>query len=104
MSQASLFDAGPADALWRNGQEVSRAAGRLVDVNAREQEVVDALRFLVAASDCHDIRRTLLGFGFDRPTNCIGRRLTSLERKGLVRKCGTKVGAAGKPTTLWRLL
>ena len=104
MSQTSLFDPGPADQLWRDGQEVSRAAGRTVDVNARETEVVDALRYLVAASDCHDIRRVLLGFGMDRPTNCLSRRLTSLQRKGLVARCGVKVGAAGKPTTLWRLL
>ena len=75
-----------------------------MDVNARELEVVDALRYLVAASDCHDIRRCLLGFGLDRPTNCLSRRLTSLELKGLVRRCGVKAGAAGKATTLWRLL
>ena len=104
MSQTSLFDPGPADQLWRDGQEVSRAAGRTVDVKGREEECLLALRILVAASDTHDIQRVLAEAGFMRDRNCIARRLTSLQRKGLVARCGVKVGAAGKPTTLWRLL
>lgn len=102
-AQGSLFDA-PADPTYRSTDpETSRVAGKTVDANAREAEVIEALRLLVVASDCHDIRAALLSYGLDRPTNTISRRLTSLERKGLVRRGGSKTGAAGQPTTLWRL-
>lgn len=101
--QLSLLDV-PVDANYRSdGPETSRVAGKTVDANAREAEVLEALRHLVCAADTHDIRALLLAYGLDRPTNTISRRLTSLERKGLARRCGVKVGVQGKPTTLWRL-
>lgn len=101
-AQGSLFDA-PADAMWRSGEITSRAAARSVDTNARERECIEALRRLIVASDCHDIARVLGEYGLVRPTNTIARRLTSLERKGFVRRSGVKQRAAGKPCATWTL-
>lgn len=101
--QPTLFDA-PADPLYRRDDaETSKVAAKQLDPNPREQECIEALRRLVCAADCHDIRKVLLEYGLDRPTNTISRRLTSLERRGLVRRAGVKVGPAGKPCTVWRL-
>lgn len=101
--QLSLLDV-PVDANYRSdGPETSRVAGKTLDPNPREQECIEALRWLVCAADCHDIRAVLLEHSIDRPTNTISRRLLGLERKGLTRRCGVKVGAQGKPTTLWTL-
>lgn len=103
-SQLGLFEA-PADPTYRrDGPETSRVAAKTLDPNPREQECLEALRRLVCASDCHDIRAVLLKYGLDRPTNTISRRLTSLERRGLVRRAGVKIGPAGKPCTIWRLV
>lgn len=99
--QLNLLDL-PADPTYRSaGPETSRVAGLTVDVNAREGEVLEAMRHAVVAADTHDLRRILLGYGLDRPTNTIARRLTSLERKGKVRRVGVKRGPFSKPTTLW---
>lgn len=101
--QLSLLDV-PADPTYRSdGPETSKVAGKTVQTNAREEECIEALRRLVCAADCHDIRAVLLEYGLDRPTNTISRRLTSLERRGLVRRAGVKTGPAGKPCTIWRL-
>lgn len=102
--QLDLFELA-ADPTYRSdGPETSRVAAKTLDPNPREQECIEALRRLVCASDCHAIRAVLLEYGLDRPTNTISRRLTSLERRGLVRRAGVKVGPAGKPCTLWRLV
>ena len=105
MSDAlTLFDV-PADPLVRRGDpETSRVAATRLRANAREAEVVDALRFLVCASTSHDIASHLAAYGLVRPVNTVARRLTSLERAGRVRRCGVKVGPYGQPCTLWRLL
>lgn len=96
--QSSLWDAvRPSD------PETSRAAAESVDVNAREREVIDALRFLVVASSTHDIQQHLAGYGLARDRNCIARRLTSLCRKGLVSDQGTKPGPHGRDCTAYRL-
>lgn len=102
-SQASLFDA-LADPTYRScDPETSKIAGKTVATNAREDECIEALRRLVCAADTHDIAAVLAEYGLQRDRNCLARRLTSLERKGRVRRAGVKVGAAGKPTTLWAL-
>lgn len=103
MTQLSLLDV-PADPTWRSTDpETSRVAGLTVDINAREAEVLEAMRHAVVAADTHDLRRVLLGYGLDRDSNCIARRLTSLERKGRVRRVGVKTGRFSRPTTLWAL-
>lgn len=102
--QLSLLDM-PADPMARRDDPpTSKAAAKTVETNAREAEVIEALRRLVVASDCHDIQRVLEEYGLRRDRNCISRRLTSLERKQLVRRAGVKQGAAGKPNVAWRLV
>lgn len=100
----TLFDM-PADPLvGREDPETSRVAAATVRRNVREDECVNALRVLVTASTSHDIAGLLAGYGLNRPSNTISRRLTSLERQGRVRRCGVKTGPYGQPCTLWRLL
>lgn len=102
--QPSLFDA-PADPTYRrDGAETSRVAAKTLDPNPRETEVLEALRLLVTASDTHDIQRVLAEHSIQRDRNCLARRLTSLERKGAVRRAGVKQGPRGANTTLWRLV
>lgn len=81
----------------------SHQAAATVDLPARELEVVDALRWLVCASDTADIQRVLLAHDLIRDRNNIARRLTTLTRKGVVRAVGTKVGPHGRATTLYML-
>jgi uncharacterized membrane protein len=101
----TLFDPPPADPLWGRRQETSRASGRTVDVVGREAEVVNALRILGVGADRSDIQRVLAAeFGLPRELANISRRLTTLERKGVVRRSGVHFGDNGRTTTLWRLV
>jgi len=100
----SLFDTVPDPLSRRDDPPTSTVAGLRLDANAREDEVLQALRWLVCASDTHDIQRVLAEHTMQRDRNCLARRLTSLERKGLVRRCGFKEATTGRRTTLWRLL
>lgn len=103
--QVSLFDVGPADPLvGSDGAETSRVAAVTMRKNVREDECVNALRVLVTASTAHDIAKLLATYGLNRPSNTVSRRLTSLERQNVVRRCGVKTGPYGQPCTLWRLL
>lgn len=99
-----MSDQATFDALWRSDDpDVSVAAALSVDLSAREQEVMQALRWLIAASDTHDIQAVLAEHSMARDRNCIARRLTSLERRGRVRRGGVKTGVHGRSTTLWML-
>lgn len=101
--QLSLLDL-PADPMARaTDPEPVKASARAVDVNAREAEVVEALRLLVVASDTADIQRVLAERNMQREKNCISRRLTSLERKGMARRAGAKQLDRGVVRTLWAL-
>lgn len=103
MTEPTLWDI-PADPLARSDDpEPSKLAAKTVEANAREQECIEALRWLVCAGDCHDIARVLAEHGLQRQTNTIARRLTSLERKGLTRRCGFKDATNGRRTTLWKI-
>lgn len=99
MTDGTLFD-GMARAT---DPPTSHAAARTVDVVGREDEIVQALRWLICASDTADIQRVLRDHGMDRDRNNIARRITSLCRKGVVRSVGTKVGPHGRATTLYML-
>lgn len=102
--QEALFYVGPPDPAVRStDRETSRAADKSVNRNHREQEVLDALRGLVVASSTHDIQRWLAGYGILRDRNCIGRRLTSLVKKGAVTDQGLKPGPYGRQVTAYRL-
>jgi len=65
-----------------------------------QQEVLEALRWCVVASDTGDIQRALREHGIIRERNCIAKRLTELEAKGLVERAGTSFGK--RPRTTWR--
>lgn len=86
-----------------NDRATSAAAAATVNFNAREQEVLDALRFLVVASSTHDIQQHLELYGIKRDRNCISRRLTTLVRKGVVVDQGEKDGPHGRRVTAYRL-
>jgi hypothetical protein len=103
--EPGFFDDLPVDPMARaNDRETVKAAAKSVDVNAREQEIIDALRFLTVASSTHDIQSFLEGrFGAKRDRNCIARRLTSLVRKGVVTDQGVKPGPYGRHVTAYRL-
>lgn len=66
-----------------------------------QQEVHEALRWLIVASDTTDIQRALAEHGISRQTNTIAKRLCELEGKGLVERCGRNYSRRGHPTT-WR--
>lgn len=101
--QASLFDV-PADPTFRKSDPAtSKAASRTIATNAREAEVLEAMRGLTVASTAADISAYLKSYGLPRDQNCVSRRLTSLERAGVVRRCGVKAGASGRACSLWRL-
>jgi hypothetical protein len=100
MTEPGLFDG-----LYRHDDPpTSRDAAATVDVNARERECLDALRWLCRAGDTGDLQRVLSEHGLVRDRSCIARRLTSLARKGLVARTGTKQGPAGRQCTTWVLV
>ena len=94
MTDPTLFDV----LVRTDDPATSKAAAGTVNRNRREAEVIGALRDLTYAT-AHDI-----GIHVGRDTNCVARRLTSLERAGTVRRCGVKPGPYGRDCTLWRLV
>lgn len=103
-AQPSLWGDDPSEPNSRsNDRSTSKKAGESVDLNAREAEVVDALRLLVVASSAHEITACLSERGFPRQVNCVGRRLTSLVRKGVVADQGVKPGPYGRDVTAYTL-
>lgn len=105
MSELTLFEMHP-DPMWRTSdRETVSAAARSVDVNAREAEVVDAMRLLVVASSAHEIQQCMEKYRLiRRDKNCVSRRLTSLVRKGIVSDQGMKPGPHGRQVTAYRLV
>lgn len=103
MSQASLFDSLADPFVRSTDPESSKVAAKTLDANPRETEVLEALKRLVTASDTHAIQAVLGEYGLVRERNTISRRLTSLERKGLVARCGFVMRPGHPPTTRWRL-
>jgi hypothetical protein len=101
-AEPSLFSLSDTN-VRADDPSTSTAAAASVDLNAREQEVVDALRFLVVASSTHDIQQHLEKYGIKRDRNCISRRLTSLVRRGVVVDQGEKDGPHGRRVTAYRL-
>ena len=93
------------ESLFRHSDPVtSKLAAASVDVNGREAEVIQSLRWLTVAGSTFDMQRVLAEYGIMRDRNCLARRLTSLERKGRVRRSGWAVGPHGRQVTLWRLV
>ena len=102
--QASLFDA-PVDPLPARSSdpETSRAAARELPLRARQQECIDALRWLGVSATADDVKRCLAEHGFQRERNECSSRLSELERLGRVRKIGVRKNHRGKSVATWGL-
>lgn len=83
--QLSLLDAAPAKPL-----------------KPSQQEVMEALRVLIVASDTSAIQEVLASHNIPREKNCIAKRLTELERLGLVERVGKNHLEHGVARTTWR--
>jgi len=101
MGEPSLFDA-----LSRTDDPTeSKLAARSVDVTARRQEVLDAMRVLVCASTAEEIHAVTRRYGWLMEAGSVRSRLNELRRVGKVAKCGWKQSAGtGRRQTLWRRL
>ena len=100
MVEPTLFD----EALARTTDPMpSHAAARSVDVSARRQEVIDAMRLLVCASTASEIHEVTQRYGSMQESGSVRSRLNELRRLGLVHKCGYKQAASGRVQTLWTL-
>ena len=82
-AQTSLFDAEP------------------VALAPAQAEVVEALRWLIVASDTTDVQRALREHNIPRERSNIARRLFEFEGLGLVERVGHNMDRRGHPT-LWR--
>lgn len=77
-----------------------------LDVDAKpmsptQQEVYEALRWVIVAADTTLLQDALAEHGIRRQTNTIAKRLCELEAKGLVERVGRNFSRRGHPT-LWR--
>lgn len=70
-------------------------------VSPAQAECLEALRWLMVASDTTDIQHALAEHNIQRQTNTIAKRLCELEAKGLVERTGRNLHRRGHPTT-WR--
>jgi hypothetical protein len=84
--------------------ETSRAAARELPLRARQQECVDALRWLCVSATADDVKRCLAEHGMVRERNECASRLSELERLGRVRKVGVRKNHRGKNVATWRLV
>lgn len=104
-AQLGLFDTPVTAARHRhNDPATSRAAARELPLRARQQEVVDALRFLVGSATADEVRTVLREYGFDRERNEVSSRLSELERLGITRKVGVRRNHKNKSVATWRLI
>lgn len=109
-AQASLFDA-PLDAMPARAldPETSKAAARQLDVRARQQEVLIALRHRGVSSTAEEILGTLHAGGLRRREKGeVRSRLSELADARrfdppLVRKVGVRQAATGRPNATWDL-
>lgn len=66
-----------------------------------QQECLEALRWLMVASDTTDIQKALAEHGIPRERSNIAKRLNELEAMGLVERVGRNLTRRQHPTT-WR--
>lgn len=109
-AQASLFDAPIEPPLPVRSQdpETSRVAAKSVDLAARKQEVLDAMRLIGVSCTADEISDRLREYGIRMDPGCVRSRLNQLKRDdGLVRKVGVKTVpkpiGSGRPSTTWAL-
>lgn len=109
MSQVSLFDWQEAPLPVRSSDPAtSRAAARSVDLAARKQEVLDAMRLLSVSCTAHEILEVLHRYGSRMDIGSVRSRLNQLRKDdGLVRPVGVKVvpkpQGTGRPEQTWWL-
>ena len=72
-----------------------------VKLRPAQAEVLEAMRWLVAAGTTSDIQRALSAHGIPREKNCIAKRLHEVEALGLVERVGHDFSRKGSPT-VWR--
>lgn len=87
----------------------SRAAAKSLDLAARKQEVVDAMRLIAISCTAHEIVDVLRQYGSRMDIGSVRSRLNQLRKDdGRVAKSGVKVVpkpvGTGRPETTWRLL
>ena len=71
-------------------------------LNARQQEVYEALRKMVVAGDTAAIQATIAEYiPVPRERSCIAKRLCEMEAMGLVERTGRNMDRAGHPAQ-WR--
>lgn len=75
----------------------SRWAYESVDLSVRQQEIIDALIALRAATDQE------LATHLDWPINCVTPRRGELVEQGLVARSHLTVGPTGRKVSVWRL-
>lgn len=100
----TLFDA-PLEPLpvRSSDPETSRAAARELPLRARQQECVDALRWIGVSATADDVKRCLAEHGMDRERNECASRLSELEQLGRVRKVGVRKNHKNKSVATWVL-
>ena len=95
----TLFDL-PADPLPVRASDpaTSRAAARSVDMGARKQEVLNAMRLLAVSCTASEIHSVLREYGSLMDIGSVRSRLSQLRRAGLVRVLGVKQVAPPRGT------
>ena len=89
---ATLFDWDEAPLpVRRSDPATSRAAARSVDMGARKQEVISAMRLLSRSATAAEIHAVVREDGSLMDIGSTRSRLSQLEAAGLVRKVGVKV-------------
>ena len=84
----SLFDMPPDPLPVRSSDPAtSRAAARSVDMGARKQEVIDAMRYLGYSATAHEIHAVCVS---RMEVGAVRSRLSQLRRDGRVRVVGVK--------------
>lgn len=67
-----------------------------------QQEVLEALRWLIVPGDTADIQRALAEHNIPREKSCIAKRLCELEALGLVTRLGRVADGKGIVRTKWK--
>lgn len=105
--QLALFSPSVTGARHRaTDPATSRAAARSVDLAARKQEVLDAMRLIGVSCTAHQILEVLRQYGSKMDIGSVRSRLNQLRvDDGAVRKIGVRVvpkpQGTGRPETTW---
>jgi len=103
------FDLEPPLPVRTTDPPTSRVAALSVDVGARKQEVVDAMRLIGVSCTAHEIHEVLQQYRCRMDIGSVRSRLNQLRRDdGRVAKVGVKVVpkpvGSGRPETTWVLV